>query len=1768
MIHTKLGICGIKVFGFVISFFFLFILFNSSALAEDRYWVGASDGANTSDTANWSASSGNACGVGGGASVPVSTDLAIFASDCTNGATINANLDVLGIQIDSGYSGTITQSASITIDIGTDGFIQNDGVFVGGDSNIDIDNTDLTGGLSFQLGSGADFTSTSGTMSFEEDFTIDSGATFTHNSGTITFDGSKTYDDSELDCGSKTFNLVNISKGNANASVIINSDCTLPLGDDAVITGGVIINSGTLNIGTGTLHIDATLNQSLDVTSSITFTGTTIDIDHNPSGLAGALVLTVGSFTADNLTTITTNGSIDNSGDLLPTGLALTMDGTSAVDDTFLTCSGNEAFASVEINKTAGGSYVTLQSNCDINLGNSETTNVDIFTNNGTLTVGTGIWTLNADFNQSAVGASTTFTGTTIDVDSNKSGFGGDFNLTGGSFTANSLTAFNIKGNLNNSADLLPTGLALTLDGSTSIDDSVVTCSGNEAFSSVAISKTHQTADTTIGADCTFPLGNEAISTGGKITNNGTVTIGTGTWTLNGSYVQSSADASTTFTGTTWNIDDYANDTNTGYLTLSAGEFTANSLTTMSIWADLNNSASLLPNGIALTMIGDHTNADTDLNCGNTTFGSITINKTSAFSSAKFASDCTVTGALTRTDGVIDNSDSAVTLTVQGDFSMSTTDAFGGANLTVKLSGGNAQTVSQNAANTFACPLIINKSGNAATLNTSLTTTTEACTVQEGTFDINGNAFTCGSTFTIEDSGTFQFEGDETTTAPTLESGSKVIYKGNGDTNPDSYTLQEWSYHHLTVNMTDSNDTVTGNGIAEINVAGNLALDGGIFTGPTLLNVTGNWNDGSGSFTHNSGTVVLNGSNQTITGTTTFNNFTKAISSAETLTWPASARQTFAGTMTLTGQSGAVLSLRSSSPETQWEIDPQATRTVEYLSVQDSNNVNATQITTTGLNITDDGRNTGWLFNNLPTATTPSSVSQTTDGLGRVSFTTTISDADSNDTKLKVEYSDDNGATWYDPDLVSATPSSGSVDLDDANTYQVGTVNAIDTSTGDITLTIVWDTQSASNGNGSLDSTNQTDIKIRVTSNDGTADGSAATSSAFEVDNLNPSTLADLAVASYTATTASLTWTAAVETNFSHYETWYGSVQADVESRSGTALEWDNSDDADLASIGTEDTTITGLSGSIYYFRLWALDDYGNLLSTSTISQTFNNTPDVPSNLGDTTMVNASWTNDNTPTFTFTLSDDDVADTVKYQIQIDDTPNFSSPIVDYTSALAAQGDFTFTVGQAAGNGSYSTGSESQTLEDLDYYWRVRTTDVNDASSSYTTANSGSVAFRVDTTAPNKFSLQKPDSESYTNDARSDFSWKAASTLDARSGLSHYMFELDNGDSGDFSIDEISATDSENYETSRYAVSYKDFDDSDSGNNVISVHTRSSSSWPDDENDGRLKEGKRTWKITAVDTAGNNLTSSRTLFVDKSEPEISNLLVDETVIKDNSVIGNPKPAISGRLIDYLAGDKDSNRIASGPKEVSLKIEKQNALGGYSKYLETTITLNKSYWSSDDSLIERNVKNDSDKYSVFSYAPETSLSEGRYRVKLVGTDNAGNTGDTVTYEFTVGSLPLMETKLVDTQIVPTIEPVITDTPIPLVVDDNQAETAPESEPVTTGYDVKVKVVDLESRPVIGAKLTMFSTPKEAFTDENGEATFENVEKGDHRILVAYKGQVGEQKVSLDGEVMQFNFTVQIAQTNPLLSPLVIGIVSFLSLTIIILLIWNFRLKTTRH
>ena len=146
-----------------------------------------------------------------------------------------------------------------------------------------------------------------------------------------------------------------------------------------------------------------------------------------------------------------------------------------------------------------------------------------------------------------------------------------------------------------------------------------------------------------------------------------------------------------------------------------------------------------------------------------------------------------------------------------------------------------------------------------------------------------------------------------------------------------------------------------------INVSGNFLIQaGGFFTasGSAMLTVYGNWTN-SGSFTHSSGSVTLAGTNQSISGSTTFYSLTKTVTSTDTLTFQAGSTQTFAGTLTLRGAVSNLLNLRSSSPGTQWKLSVLGSAVLDYLDVQDSYSLSGTLSAT---HSHDSTRNTSWNF--------------------------------------------------------------------------------------------------------------------------------------------------------------------------------------------------------------------------------------------------------------------------------------------------------------------------------------------------------------------------------------------------------------------------------------------------------------------------------------------------------------------------------------------------------------------------------------------------------------------------------------------------------------------------------------------------------------------------------------------------------------------------------------------------------------------------------------
>jgi len=104
----------------------------------------------------------------------------------------------------------------------------------------------------------------------------------------------------------------------------------------------------------------------------------------------------------------------------------------------------------------------------------------------------------------------------------------------------------------------------------------------------------------------------------------------------------------------------------------------------------------------------------------------------------------------------------------------------------------------------------------------------------------------------------------------------------------------------------------------------------------------------------------------TITGANTFNDITETVPTANQITFPASTTTTV-NNFTLSGSSGNLVSIRSSTPTTQFTLSKSSgTVNASFLDIQDSNATGgATWNASPANGNVDSGNNTGWLFGAL-----------------------------------------------------------------------------------------------------------------------------------------------------------------------------------------------------------------------------------------------------------------------------------------------------------------------------------------------------------------------------------------------------------------------------------------------------------------------------------------------------------------------------------------------------------------------------------------------------------------------------------------------------------------------------------------------------------------------------------------------------------------------------------------------------------------------------------
>ncbi len=276
-------------------------------------------------------------------------------------------------------------------------------------------------------------------------------------------------------------------------------------------------------------------------------------------------------------------------------------------------------------------------------------------------------------------------------------------------------------------------------------------------------------------------------------------------------------------------------------------------------------------------------------------------------------------------------------ITLSGNFNMSDAQANLYADVTFASSSTQTITKSNGTINSVS-DWTISKPSGSASLATALVTS-GTINIATGTLRTAGFGLTTAvSGLSVGASGNLQIQGSETISTSTFSTGGTMTYDGTSG----PYTLKNFSYKNLII----QGNGATFNMPAALTIAGDLNIASGTFdvtAGNFALGVAGNWAN-TGTFVPRQGTVTLNGTGQSITGTTTFYNLTKSVASPDTLTFGAGQTQTVSNIWTANGASGNLLSLRSTQTGTRWRIDPQSTRTLSYIDVKDSNNVNASPI--------------------------------------------------------------------------------------------------------------------------------------------------------------------------------------------------------------------------------------------------------------------------------------------------------------------------------------------------------------------------------------------------------------------------------------------------------------------------------------------------------------------------------------------------------------------------------------------------------------------------------------------------------------------------------------------------------------------------------------------------------------------------------------------------------------------------------------------------------
>ena len=922
----------------------LSLFFCGTLSATNYIWTGAHS-TNWNDALNWSP-----------ASIPSSTDNVTITKTGSNNLSIEISPAIVNFTVSSGNTVNLLSGNSLTVN----GNFTNSGTFTGASSStLYLGGTTSISGSNISLynltiNSGASISCTA-TLSISGAFS--NAGYFSASSGNITFNGS-----SPQTIGTGIFyNLYISTTNNATVSMIGNVTVNAQLYPQGS-TGNLVVGTNTLTFGTSFAYAGA----HIDATNA----GATIVIPNSMSLSMGGFVSGVfNNLTINNNATLTGSASYTINGVLtIANGSTLNMGTNAIIAGASFSTSGTGTLQTQSTSSTplpSGKSYsfdvLYNSASAQIVVG-ANYNNLNISGGNRTLSNSTGTIAVAATYTQTS--GTLTTTGSTLSLGTSTTLIAttyGTLIAAGGTITAPSTLTLTGGLTINNGASFTAPSGTLSIAGSFTNSGTLNPNNGNVTFNGSSAQ--------TIPAINYFAvtINNSAnVSLGGNVAINGGLTLTTGNLTIGG-------NALTITGGTITNTSGHIDATNTSAtiilstsMSLSSTVFTGNvnNLT-------VNNNATVLAQG------------------NYTVNGILTIASGAVFNMQTYS---LTAGASFSTSGTgILQTQSPTT-----SFYPTTTFSFI-FSFTVLFNGVQAQSLPKTC--TFNNLILSNAAGvnenyglsSTVTVNGQLTIN-NGCTLSMGTATLAGSFSTSGTGIlqtksSIPSGITYTFEVDYNSTfSQTVVNGNYTNLNltggfrtfSNSGTISVSGTLITGSGPFTTTGSTISfNDTLLLPNI----VYNNLIIAGGIMTTPTSLTIMGNLTIESGAtfiapsdslsmagnfsnygtFTHNGGTVLLNGGNQVLSGTTTFNNFSKLVTNAATLTFPSSQTQTFINNLTLIGVWGNALTVKASTTGQQAYIAADSTKsTWSNLSVSDINNTNSLNVLASKSK--DNGDNRGITF--------------------------------------------------------------------------------------------------------------------------------------------------------------------------------------------------------------------------------------------------------------------------------------------------------------------------------------------------------------------------------------------------------------------------------------------------------------------------------------------------------------------------------------------------------------------------------------------------------------------------------------------------------------------------------------------------------------------------------------------------------------------------------------------------------------------------------------